>query len=225
MNESRAISSLRLWQLISPALPVGAYAYSQGLEYAVESHWVHDEKSASRWILGNLRHNFACLDLPILKRLIQAWNAGDGERIEYWNRYLLCSRETRELRGEDGQMGAALQRLLLELGLSKADRWSQAEVGFACMFALAASAWKIEEPEAARGYAWAWCENQVTAAIKLIPLGQSAGQRILFAASGAIVDAVSQSRKMADEDLGVLSTGLAIASSRHEMQYTRLFRS
>nr|VFK01350.1 MAG: urease accessory protein [Candidatus Kentron sp. LFY] len=157
--------------------------------------------------------------MPILQRLIRAWNRNDAEGITYWNRYLSCARETRELRDEDRQMGAAaLQRLLRELGVESDREWLRAEIGFACMFALAASVWEIPEWEAGCGYAWAWCENQVAAAIKLIPLGQSAGQRILLAASSAVVEAVSWSWEMADDDLGVLSAGLAIASSQHEIR-------
>lgn len=221
------LAQLRLWQLISPALPVGAYAYSQGLEYAVEAGWVGDEASAQKWIGGQLGNSLAWLDLPILLRLHAAWGDGDLATVQAWNLRLLAARETQELRAEDQQLGAALQRLLVDLKLPRVDGWStlHTPTTFATMFALATSQWQVTAADAAQGYAWAWCENQIAAAIKLVPLGQTAGQRLLCALLPQIVAAAQHAATLEDAEIGASLPGVAVASALHESQYSRLFRS
>jgi urease accessory protein len=217
---------LRLWQIISPALPVGAYSYSQGLETAVEKGWVNTEQCALAWMRGQMRHMLAALDVPLLLRMHKAWSDNDTQALHYWNRWLLAARESAELYAEDCQMGGSLRKLLPELGIARAHAWPAAEkCSFALMFALAAAEWKISANEAASGYIWAWCENQVAAAIKLIPLGQTAGQRTLLTLADTIPESVSRAAQMQDGDIGQLSPAFAIACALHETQYTRLFRS
>lgn len=219
-------AQLRLWQLISPALPVGAYSYSQGLETAVEEGWVKTEQCALGWIRGQLRHMLGMLDIPLLLRLHRAWSGNDAESLRRWNRWLLASREAAELHAEDCQMGGSLKKLLPELGIVRARAWpEEAACSFALMFALAAVEWGISAEEAAHGYAWAWCENQVAAAVKLIPLGQTAGQRTLLALAEAIPEIVTRAAAMEDDDIGQVSPAFAMACALHETQYTRLFRS
>ncbi len=226
MADKFATAHLRLWQLISPALPVGAYAYSQAQEYAVHAGWVHDEASACDWIVGQLRHNLAGLDIPVFHRLYAAWSANDASLVNTWNEYLLVSRESAELRMEDQHLGAALTRVLENLDLMKNDApVVDGPVSFACRFAQACALWQIPLRDAAHGYLWSWCENQVAAAIKLIPLGQSAGQRILVQCADAIPAADRHGMALDDEDIGQLAPGMAIASALHETQYSRLFRS
>lgn len=213
-------------QLCSPALPVGAYAYSQGLESAVERGWVHDEASAGEWILGLLDHTVRRLDLPIFARLYRAWQAADVETVRRWNARLYASREAAELQREDRHLGAALARLLSDLGIQDAEPWRNApRVCFATLFSLAAVKWEIPLPEAATGYAWAWVENQVAAATRLIPLGQTASQRLLVAAGPVITAAVAGGLTLPDEAIGAAAPGLALAGALHETQYSRLFRS
>jgi len=220
------IARLRLWQLISPALPVGAYAYSTGLEYAVDCGWITDEASASDWITGQLRHNLSALDVPVLKRLYHAWQANDVARVAHWSRFLLASRESGELLTEDRHLGAALARLLPDLDLEEARDWQDTnDCSFAAMFSLAATRWQVSITEAAQGLLWAWCENQVAAAIKLIPLGQTAGQRILSQITQQVPAAVNHGLSLDDDDIGAIAPGVALASARHETQYSRMFRS
>ncbi len=220
------LARLRLWQLISPALPVGAFAWSQGQEYAVESGWIRDEAGAAAWIGGLLRHALAQQDVPVFARCHAAWQHNDAEAAAHWNRRLLAMRESAELREEDRQLGAALARLLTDLGVEEAEAWTAgAPVSFACMFALAAAHWRVPLEEAAQGYLWAWCENQVAAAIKLIPLGQTAGQRLLSELIDHIPAAAARGLEVTDEDIGFSAPGVALASALHETQYTRLFRS
>jgi len=196
---------LRLWQLLSPTLPIGAYAYSRGLEYAVAAGWVCDEASAAEWIGGQLRHTVQGLDIPVFARLYRAWAARDSEGLEHWNAFLLAARESAELRAEDHYFGAALARLLGDLGIDEARPVRHERPwGFAASFALATERFGIALEEGALGYAWVWCEQQVAAAVKLIPLGQTAGQRLLLGLSAMIPAAVRAGCALADEDLGGL---------------------
>lgn len=218
-------SALRLWQLISSTLPVGAYSYSQGLETAVESAWVDSEDSAQEWICGQLLTNLAILDAPILKRLLVAWRTENRHKVRHWNAQLLASRESSELKAEDRYMGGALAKLLKDLGLQFDRAWLDYKPSFISMFALAAVSWNIDDTDTARGLLWSWCENQVMAAVKLIPLGQTAGQRLLFTLAEHIPAAVAKGYALADDEIGQLNPRLAIASALHETQYSRLFRS
>ncbi|EXI91426.1 MAG: Urease accessory protein UreF [Candidatus Accumulibacter sp. BA-94] len=224
---SLTLSSLpRLLQLCSPTLPVGAYAYSQGLECAVERGWVRDEASVGEWILGLLDHCMQRLDLPVFARLYRSWRDADVDAVRRWNARLYASREAAELQREDRHLGMALARLLVDLGVNEAASWRNAPcVCFATLFSLAAARWEIPLPEAATGYAWAWTENQIIAATRLIPLGQTASQRLLVVAGPAIAAAVAEGLTLADAAIGAAAPGLALAGALHETQYSRLFRS
>ncbi len=220
------IHVLRLCQLVSPSLPIGAYSYSQGLEYAAAARWVRDERTASDWILGQAEHTLAALDIPVFGRLYAAWESADLAAVARWSRFLQASRESAELRAEDRHLGSALARLLDALGIREAAaRVNMPDLTFASMFALACVRWHIPREQAAWGYLWTWTENQVAAAVKLVPLGQTAGQRILSQAIERIPQAVAGGLAMAEADIGAVAAGLGIASARHETQYTRLFRS
>jgi urease accessory protein len=223
-NDGSAL--LRLMQLVSPALPIGAYAYSQGMEYAVHVAWLHDEATVEEWIIGLLQGPMSRVDVPVLARLYAAWQAQDDEALAYWSAFLHACRESRELQAEDRHMGMALARLLRDLGMEEAAAWrNHPHATFAVLFSLAAYRWRIPIVNAAQGYLWAWMENQVAAAIKLLPLGQTAGQRILSRASAIIPEVVSHGIALDDEDIGFVAQRLAIGSALHEDQYSRLFRS
>lgn len=215
------IDQMRLWQLISPLLPVGAYHHSQGLEQAVAAGLVTDEGTAETWIGGLLDHALANLDLPVVARARHAWHCGDVAALQRWDALCLACRETSELRAEDRNMGAALTRLLRELG----ERTPPLRLGFAAAFGVAAANASLPKRDTLAGFAWAWCENQVTAAVKLVPLGHSVGQRMLKRLGGALDEVVGRAEEVADGDIGRAASGLAIASARHESQHTRLFRS
>jgi urease accessory protein len=226
INPGSAMSSMRLWQLISPALPIGAYAYSQGLEYAVDTGWVNNEEQASEWILGQLNHNLAQLDAPVFLRLYEAWQQNDIEQVNYWNRFILASREAAELYQEDCNLGRALNRVLQGLEIRMPElSGHENDIAFVTCLAFACHTWKIDRVEAVQGLLWSWCENQVAAAIKIIPLGQTSGQKIMSAAIDVIAVAVNKAMQCEDEEIGMLSPGVAMASALHETQYSRLFRS
>jgi urease accessory protein len=225
-DPQHSVSLARLLQLVSPALPVGAYAYSAGLEYAVDAGWVNDQASTQQWISGVIEHSVCHLDLPVLSRLYQAWLQNNAEQVHEWSRFLAASRESAELLAEDRHLGVALARLLRDLDIAQAELWIDTpEVSWATMFSLAASQWIIDESAMQQGYLWAWCENQVAAAIKLGPLGQTAGQQILSDCAKRLLHWVEESRDISDEAIGQFAPALAIGSALHEQQYSRLFRS
>jgi urease accessory protein len=217
---------MRLLQIVSPALPIGAFAYSQGLEQTVSEGWVTDEAEAAAWLLGLLESSFATLDLPVLARLISAWHAGDVATVERWSAWLTACRPTRELRAEDRQLGAALARVLVALDLEDAASWTtRTYVTHAAMFALAAVRFEVPIEAALAGHAFSWAEAITSAAVRLIPLGQNAGQRLLAAAGAAIPAVVTRALALPDHEIGSAAPGQAIASARHETLYSRLFRS
>ena len=214
---------LHLLHLASPALPVGAYAYSQGLEYAIEAGWLEDEALAD-WLRDGLLLGITQLDLPVLLRAHRAARSRDATALAAWNDRLLAFRETAELLLEDQQIGAALWRLLGTLDIAWRPELQQPP-GYAIAFALACAAWDIDADAALQGYCYSWLENQVTAATKLVPLGQSRAQRLLFELFDSVGRACELALAVGDEEIGLSLPGLALASCGHERQHTRLFRS
>lgn len=220
------LSLLRLLQLVSPSLPIGMYSYSQGLETAVQDGWVTNAEQTGDWLHGLLHNTLAKVDAPLLARLYDAWQGRDIHAVEHWSRTLNAYRETAELRAEDKQTGQALARLLVNLEMPEAQAWQKRpDATLATLFGLAAVRWQIDKADAVSGYLWGWLENQVLGAIKLVPLGQVAGQQLLQGLAGELPALVQQSLAMTDDQIGGSCFGQALASSRHEMQYSRLFRS
>jgi urease accessory protein len=223
---SDAAALAQLLRLASPMLPVGAYSYSQGMEWAVEQGAVRDEASAADWILQALAFNVGGLEAPVWRRLYEAWQAGDVQCAAHWNGRLLAVRETAELRAESVQMGEALKLVLVatrELDVGPLD--AIGELSFPAAFSFAAQGLGVPLREGLTGYLWGWGENQVAAAMKLVPLGQSAGQRILARLIAGLPSVVDRALDADEAQFSNFAPGLAIASSRHETQYTRLFRS
>jgi urease accessory protein len=220
---------VRLLQLASPALPVGGYSYSQGLEWAVETRVVHDQPSAARWISGVLNGSVAGFEAPLLVRLLRCWRAGDREGVARWNEIHLAARETAELRAEALQMGYSLKGLVLELGILPAPMaralHALEPASYPAAWSAACAGWEIDEQATLTTYAWSWLENQVLSALKLVPLGQVAGQALLLELGAALPGVVETARALDDDELSNFAPGLTIASSRHETQYSRLFRS
>ena len=218
--------NVRLLQLASPSLPVGAYSYSQGLEAAVEAGIVRDASSAAQWIGDVLELSIAGMEAPIFLRLVAAWKSGDVEAAQRWNLEFVASRETAELRAETLQMGYSLRTLLDSLAIENAQQLEAFdELAYPTAFAFAVAAWKIDEREALTAYLFAWIENQVLAALKCVPLGQTDGQRILLDLAQRIASVVGVAGTIQDQDLASFAPGLALLSARHETQYSRIFRS
>ncbi|MBV8032319.1 MAG: urease accessory protein UreF [Betaproteobacteria bacterium] len=205
----------KLLQLASPALPVGAYSYSQGLEAAIEAGIVRDAASAKEWIGDVLALTVGQMEAAVVFHSM----AVDAAKI---NGMFLASRETAELRAETVQMGYSLNRLLPELGLQ---RLECDEPSFPAVFGHAARQWTIAPKAAVAAYLWSWLENQVMAAVKTVPLGQTEGQKMLAALACAIEPLCERAAALEADDLPNFAPRLAILSAMHETQYSRLFRS
>jgi urease accessory protein len=240
----KTLALARLLQLGSQALPVGGYSHSQGLESAIEHRWVTDEATVFEWISGGLEFSMHAFDVPCLLASCRAWMRADDAKVTSLNEEFIATRESAELRAATVQMGYSLRSLLSALpqlppriiDLLR----SLSEPGLPCAWSAASTAWAIEPRDSALAYVWSWVENQVLAAIKLLPLGQSAGQRLLCALGPQVAAGLDQI-DLGGTDPGGTDPGgtdrgatrrrsnftpaLAILSARHETQYSRLFRS
>jgi len=224
------LANLRLFQLISPTLPIGSFTYSQGIEWSVEAGWISNPENLSEWLESVLKDSLVWLELPILLRLYDACKNNDAIVFNHWSQQLLASRESKELRQEELNRARALLTVLNKL--PEASSWPELREWRDALlnsqvssFALAAKYWGIDHRQTLLGYVWSWLENAVTVAVKLIPLGQSDGQITLHSLSSLIPDAIDVAMSVDDDDIGASTPALAIASSLHEAQYTRLFRS
>jgi urease accessory protein len=210
----------------SPSLPIGTFAYSRGLEYAVHAGWVTDEETAQSWILGLLAHSGVQLDGAVFTRLHASFTDRDPTRTEHWNAFLMASRESSELRMEDSQLGAAFMRLLDSAGIARAAAFTRREdVAYATAFALAMVEHHVPLEAALGALLWAQAESQTSAALRLVPLGQTAGQRILSRVIARLPELTARALAVADDSIGAFAPALALGSALHETQYTRLFRS
>jgi urease accessory protein len=210
----------------SSTLPVGAFAYSQGLEYALDEGWCQTRADVETWIADNLRFGLGQLDLPIYVRCYRAWQDQKWQDVQFWNESLLAYRETKELYLEDIQVGSAYARWHLGQAPERQiflDHCPQPTV--VTMAALAAVVSGIGLAEALLGFAWSWSENQIACASKAMPMGQTDGQRILRDSIPAMAAMSEQALHIDDSAIGNSLYGLALASSLHEQQYSRLFRS
>ncbi|CAA0122272.1 Urease accessory protein UreF [BD1-7 clade bacterium] len=224
-----ALSKLnRILQLASANLPVGSFTFSQGLETAIESQVVTGVQSCEQWIQSAIDESIAVQDLPVIKRMMAATHHRDSEQLNYWNDYLLASRETRELLLTDTMTGRALLRLLhsLDDGFGELEALlNRPEVSYCTAYAMAAAGWHIPYSSALYGFVWAYLDAQLAAATKLIPLGQTDNQTLLLRMGDRLDVVVDRALELPDQDIGGSLFLLALASSWHETQYSRLFRS
>lgn len=228
-SQSNDLALLGLMQLVSPALPIGAFAFSQGLESAFELGWVSDEKSLAEWLSGVLDDGLTRCELPMIARLYTAFEHVDREAVALWDEWLAATRETAELAAEDSRLGASLKRLLGSLELLPKDAGDPpllpAQAGYITLFSYAAFMRGVPLRHSLLGFGWAWLENQLAVACKALPLGHTAAQRVIEQLRGELVSAIDLALLLDDDDLGPVLPGVALASALHETQYSRLFRS
>lgn len=224
-------SLLQLIWLASPALPVGGFSYSEGLEVAVERAGVTTEAAAASWLLEQLKLTQARGDMAALHAALQAWRAGDHARVRGLNDWVLHTRESSEMRLQTEQMGKSLGDWLRNQHAGDTAAMHDIAVlaalppTYPVAFALAAATTQARPEDVLLAYTFGWAENMVQAAIKSVPLGQNAGQRILAQLATAIPGAVAHALQLRDDDRQAFSPMLAILSAQHETQYSRLFRS
>jgi len=233
--DSTSHAFLSLLQLASPALPVGAYSYSEGLETLVDIGTIENEQSLQLWLEQEIRYGAIRLEAAVMVRAYQSAQLGDAEALSYWNNWLSAAKETEELRQQSWQMGQSLMRLLLTIDMPKTRDCSSLKflanpVGLPCNFAiafgLAAAHWQIDSPYfALLGYLHSWATNFIIAGVKIIPLGQTTGQQLLLELQANLHSAAQEILTLENDNLNSCGWGLALASMAHENQYTRLFRS
>lgn len=220
---------LSLLQLASSTLPVGAYSYSEGLEWLVELGVIESRSTLNQWLVQELRYGAVRLEAAVMRRGYEAIAQADLDRLVYWNHWLSAARETEELRSQSWQMGRSLLRLFLDLQLETAVMLPKDLQGEGCnfgiAFAIVAAHWQIDLQAALLGYLHSWATNLLSAGIKLIPLGQTAGQQLLQSLQPQIIQAAEEIIALPDDRLDSCGWGLTIASMNHETQYSRLFRS
>ena len=215
---------LQLIWLASPALPIGGFSYSEGMESAIDAQLVTDEESAARWLLDQLHLTLARSDLAVAAQALQAWRDHDLERIAALDAWVLQTRETSEMRQQTEQMGRSLVEWMKSVR-PELVKGSAGHLTYPVAFALAASATCAPVRDCLLALAFGWAENMMQAALKSVPLGQSAGQRILGRLALEIPAAVDTARSLDDANRQAFSPMLSILSARHETQYSRLFRS
>ena len=218
---------LAILQLASPALPVGAYGYSEGLEMLVENGTITNIENLQDWLKSELIYGSIRLDAAVMVRGFHAIQSGDRSALKRWNLWLSAARDTEELRAASWQMGRSLMQLLgkLEPDILPVVNAVGYPSNYAIAFAIACAHWDINIQAALLAYLHSWANNLITAGIKLIPLGQTAGQQLLLWLQPLLTTTVGEILTMADDDLGCCNWGLSLASMQHETQYTRLFRS
>ncbi len=216
---------LQLIWLASPALPVGGFSYSEGLEAAVEWAGIGNEAAASDWITHQLHLTLSRCDLPVLLQAVAAARAGDGLRLKQLDAWVRQTRETSEFRLQTEQMGRSLADWLRGLHPDDAGLFAGWQPTYPVAFAVAAARTDASATDIGAAFCFGWAENMVQTAIKSVPLGQSAGQRMLGRLAGEIPAALAHAETLDDDSRQALSPMLAILSARHENQYSRLFRS
>jgi urease accessory protein len=218
---------LSILQLASPSLPVGAYSYSEGLETLIENGTIVNQASLKHWLASQLHYGAIRLEAAVMLRAMTAMSADDIAAVSAWNLWLSAARETAELRTSSWQMGRSLIQLLgkLDPQIMPIVNNVGTPCNYAIAFGIAAAHWQIHHQAALLGYLHSWASNLITAGVKLIPLGQTAGQELLLDLQALFSTAANEILSLADDDLACCTWGLSLASMQHETQYTRLFRS
>ncbi len=218
---------LRLLQLASPLLPVGSYSYSEGLESLVSQEIICDRLTFQSWIERELQVGAIRIETAIMDRAYLAAIDRDKQRLQYWNDWLSAARETEELREQSWQMGGSLVKLVSKLTPEFKQLINSVELpcNYAIAFGITAQSWQIDRQATIAAYLHSWVTNLIGAGVKLIPLGQTAGQQLLWQLQAEIDRLSLAIQQLDDGELGACSWGLSLASMQHETLYSRLFRS
>ena len=222
----KLLPQIKLLQLLSPVSPVGGYSYSQGLEWAVNEGWVNNEESFARWVSELISSTLSEQDLPLLRKLYVSVQENDSSEVRYWSQFSIAVRDTAELRFEERCRAEAILKVLESIEPLNSD----CEREYFLNTPLLSMAWfcvknGIELQALLTAYAYNWLENTVVTGMKIIPLGQSSGQRMLYGFGEELEDAIKQSLNVSDDCIGISLPAVSMASSSHEVQYSRIYRS
>ncbi len=213
-----------LW-LSSPALPVGGFSYSEGLEGAIAGEWVHDAESASTWLVDQLHLSLARSDMAALALSVQAARANDTDALARVSQWVRCTRESAQARLQSEQMGKSMGAWAHAACNAAGQAGPNQPYPVAYALAAVQLAPQASVADIATAYGFAWSEGMVGAAVRAVPLGQTAGQHLLRRLGAELPQAVHVATHTPFADLQAFTPNLAVVSSQHEHQYTRLFRS
>lgn len=220
---------LTLLQLASPALPIGAYSYSEGIETLANSAAIASGIALLDWLSQELRGGTIRLETAVMRWSYAAVANQDQAQVARWNQWLSALRETEEMRSQSWQMGRSLLRLFHDLETDLASNLPEftrtEDCNFAIAYSLIAQAWAIPVDEAAIAFLHSWAANLISAAVRAVPLGQTEGQRLLQQLVNPIQTAHAEIAAMTEADLMACNWGVSLASMQHEALYSRLFRS
>lgn len=221
---------LLLLQLCNSSFPLGAYSYSEGLETLIEEKQIIDSQSVNKWLINELKYGSIRIELAIVIRSYYCYLQKDLDGLLYWNNWFSAHRETTELRLQSWQMGKSLSKLILAFesenqNLSNIINSFEHHCNYAIAFGIITAHWEIKIEDLLLGYAHNWVNNLINVSIKLIPLGQTEGQKLLLNINDEICNNVDSILLLKNEELSSCSWGLSLASIHHEKLYTRLFRS
>jgi len=220
---------LTLLQLASPAPPIGAYSYSEGVETLASTGAITTGIDLLDWLSQELHGGSMRLETAVMRWSYAASAQPDFAAIDQWNQWLSALRETEEMRSQSWQMGRSLLRLFAdlepELGQKLPDWARTTDCNFAIAYGLVAQAWQMPVDEAAIAFLYSWVANLISAAVRAVPLGQTEGQRLLQQMTTPIQTAYAEIAEMTTADLMACNWGVSLASMQHETLYSRLFRS
>jgi urease accessory protein len=212
---------LRLLTWLSPAFPTGGFAYSHALEWSVEAGDVTNEAELIGWLGDLLAHGALWSDAVLLRHAYRAQPAELPELAKLGT--ALCPSLERRL--ETLAQGAAFREAAKPWPAPELESWPDAALPYPIAVAMLGAAQAIPEGDTVLAFLHAGIANLISAAVRLIPLGQSAGLRAQAALEPAILAATAATQRKTLDDLGTACWRSDIASMRHETQYTRLFRT
>ncbi len=219
---------MRVFRLASSTLPIGAFSYSQGLEWEIENRNVRDPKELLSWLRALMFNNQMRFELPIAASLFTAWGEENLEKIDYLNSFYFASKDCSELRDETLQMGQSLKDIFNKTGEFPNSNFIFNKVknlSYPTVLTYALSQWKVDIKQVLNLLLWTWLENQVIVAIKLIPIGHSAGQKIFFELEADFEKAINQALETDQSDWSNFHPMQSMACAKHQFQYSRMFRS
>jgi urease accessory protein len=216
---------LPLFAWLSPSYPVGCYAYSHALEWAVEAGDVSDETTLVAWLTDLLTLGLGRNDAILLSHAYRAVEQGNRRDLGTVNELALALSPSAELYLETSQQGRSFLDATLAAWPSPRLPPLEGDVAFPVAIGMAAAAHGVPLPITSQAYLFGLVQTLVSAAIRLAPIGQTAGIRVSAALAGTAQDIARQGMTLTLDDIGGSTFRADLGSFHHENQYTRLFRS